>query len=104
MKLDADIIVEIKHSHKKSLPFGRALTKSTIFMVLCYVSWRDEIIPLMQCISHTTRACVLNHEILIKSLVESVPSLLRRLPQLTKKDILSLQYLNYLDLQLELKE
>ena len=76
----ADIVVEIKESHKKKLPFGSALTRNAIRIILSYTCWRDEIIALMQCISHTTRAYAVYHQILIRTLIESVPCLLRKVP------------------------
>ena len=57
--LEFDIKVQIKDELKKGLIFGLK-ARPTIGITLSFVGYRDEVMPLMQTLSHATRAFIVN--------------------------------------------
>ena len=54
-----DIIVPIKEELKKGLVFGMK-ARPTIALFLGFLGYRHEVIPMMQTVSHSTRAYIYN--------------------------------------------
>ena len=57
-----DVMVPFKDSLKKLLPFGNLKSRHAIAVVLSYLGTTLEVYPLLQKISHTTRAYIFNEK------------------------------------------
>ena len=55
-------MVPFKDSLKKRLPFGNLKSRHSIAVVLSYLGTTLEVYPLLQKISHTTRAYIFNEK------------------------------------------